>query len=74
MAGRNLGGLRSALVRPRAQARRFGGHGHGDGKYTFDRESTHSLSLPLSLCSSTRRYTVYTNPPKPAPLQIPRLI
>ena len=34
------------LIRTAAPARRFAGHGHGDGKYTFDRASTnHSLFL-----------------------------
>eukprot|EP01043_Picozoa_sp_COSAG02_P024444 COSAG02_NODE_1335_length_13197_cov_5.830279_5_plen_47_part_00 len=29
---------KNALLTPRgAPARSFGGHGHGDGKYTFDR-------------------------------------
>ena len=33
------------LIRTAAPARRFAGHGHGDGKYTFDRASpNHSLS------------------------------
>ena len=34
------------LIRTAAPARRFAGHGHGDGKYTFDRASpNHSLFL-----------------------------
>ena len=37
------------LIRTAAPARRFAGHGHGDGKYTFDRASpNHSLFLRAS--------------------------
>ena len=33
------------LIRTAAPARRFAGHGHGDGKYTFDRASPNTLSF-----------------------------
>ena len=53
----------AALIRTRVAVRRFGGHGHGDGKYTFDREFRRCFSL-----SPVVRWR------PAAPLQFPRRV
>ena len=53
----------SALVRTNAPARRFGGHGHGDGKYTFDRK-IHTPATPSATVSASARPLPHPPPPR----------
>ena len=45
----------AALIRTRVAVRRFGGHGHGDGKYTFDREFRRCFSRSPVVRMAPRR-------------------
>ena len=54
----------AALIRTRVAVRRFGGHGHGDGKYTFDRE--------FRRCFFSRSRCSHGAPPPP--LSFPRRV